>query len=235
MSTGDRLALLQNWAFLAVLHLRLGDFCKAAEHANQVTPEALRDNFATHIIYMHVRAELDGHQGHDPIPGLKAQLGLAQQHGLGGLHLNLVTWEVDMRAQPLALRLVSADSLLARLRHHHVRGAKLAKALLEIAEVQAEAEVTGWEDLATEAAGLFRRGCANATLYLPEGLLRCARLLRRHDSAQAGAWVDVARRWVHNALKHLPPGAEEGFAEQVLVNRLLLGHDEVALYSQPLR
>ena len=77
--------------------------------------------------------------------------------------------------------------------------------------------------------------CTNATLYLPEGLVRCARLIRRRDAREANALVQVAQRWLHHALQRLPPGAEKGFTRHVVVNRLLLDGDDQAVYLQPLR
>jgi hypothetical protein len=94
--------------------------------------------------------------------------------------------------------------------------------------------VPQWQPVAAEAARLLRRGCTNATLYLPEGLLRCARLIRRRDAHEADALVQVAQRWLRDALRRLPPGAEDGFVQNVQVNRLLLGTDTQALYAAPL-
>ena len=89
--------------------------------------------------------------------------------------------------------------------------------------------------MAAESARLLRRGCTNSMLHLPEGLLRCARLIGLRDAREAAALVQVARRWVDNALRRLPPGAEGGFTCNVAVNRLLLGDDERAIYLEPLR
>ena len=71
-------------------------------------------------------------------------------------------------------------------------------------------------------------------LYLPEGLLRCARLLRAARPQEAAALVQVGRRWVHNALPQVPQAARESFVHRVPVNRVLLGADEQALYTAPL-
>jgi energy-coupling factor transporter ATP-binding protein EcfA2 len=235
MAGDDRVAHQQRPVHLAVLYLRMGDLPQAAAQVGQITPEALREYFSTQIVSMHARAELDQLEGRDPVPALQRQCDQARALGFNGVNLDLMAWEIVLRTQPLAERLASADALLAELRRHNACGAKLAKTLLEIAEVRAEANVLQWECLAAEAARLYRRGCTNATLYLPEGLLRCARLIRRHDPREAGALVHVARRWVHHALRHLPPRAEEGFTRHVVVNRLLLGSDEQAVYLQPLR
>jgi hypothetical protein len=40
---------------------------------------------------------------------------------------------------------------------------------------------------------------------------------------------------LRNALAHAPQGSRESFVHNVAVNRLLLGEDEQALYSAPLR
>jgi DNA-binding SARP family transcriptional activator len=235
VSVDGQIARLQRLIYLALLHLRMRNLRQAQAQLGQVSPEALREHFATQIVHGHARAELDRLEGRDPVPGLQQQLKWARQFGVSGVNLELMAWEITLHTQPLAERLAAANALQAQLRCHNVGGYKQAKTLLEIAEVCAEADVPQWASAAAESARLLRRGCTNATLYLPEGLVRCARLIRRRDAREADALVHVARRWVHNALLHLPPGAEEGFTRHVVVNRLLLDGDEQAVYLQPLR
>jgi hypothetical protein len=71
-------------------------------------------------------------------------------------------------------------------------------------------------------------------MYVPAMLVRCARVLRAHDPREAAALVHVARRWVRQAQAHVPPEAAESFANNVPVNRLLLGDDEDAVYTATL-
>jgi DNA-binding SARP family transcriptional activator/uncharacterized protein YerC len=235
MSVDGQVTRLQRLIYLALLHLRMGNLRQAKVQLGQVSPEALREHFATQVVHGHARAELDRLEGSDPVPGLQQQLESAREFGVGGVNLALLAWEITLHTQPLAERLAGANDLLAQLRRHNVGGHKVAKPLLEIAEVCAEAEAPQWAAAAAESARLLRRGCTNALLYLPEGLVRCARLIRRRDPREAAALVHVAQRWVRHALQRLPPGAEEGFTRHVVVNRLLLDGDEQAVYLQPLR
>lgn len=235
MSVDGQAAQWQRLIYLALLHLRLGKLEQAQEQLDQVRPEALREHFATQVVYGHARAELDRLEGKTPLPRLQQQLEAAQAFGISGVNLDLLAWEITLHKQPLVERLAGANALLAQLRRHNVGGYKLAKPLLEIAEVCAEADAPQWACAAAESARLLRRGCTNATLYLPEGLVRCARLIRRRDAREAKALVQVAQRWLHQALQRLPPGAEESFTRHVVVNRLLLDSDEQAVFGQPLR
>ncbi len=232
------MACAGEWAqpvHLAALYLRMGDVQQAEAHIGLVAPEALREAFATQFVYMHARAQIDQLTGHDPVPAMQRQCDEARALGIGGLNLNLMTWEIVLRTQPITERLASGDALLAELRRNNARSSTLVQPLLEIAEVRAEANAPQWEALAAEAALLLRRGCTRTTLYLPEALLRCARLIKRHDPREAAALVHVARRWVEQASQRLPSGCEEGFTSRVLANRLLLSGDEKAIYTQPLR
>jgi DNA-binding SARP family transcriptional activator len=230
----DRVARQQRPVQLATLYLRMGNRQQAAEQVALTSPEALREHFSAQITFVHACAELDRLEGRDPVPALQRQWDQARALGLSGINLELLSWEIVRRDGPAAARLPHAQALLARLRDNGIVGAKLAKALLEIAEVHAELGLPLWESLASEAARLFRRGCTNATLYLPDGLLRCARLLRHRDEREADALVHVAQRWVRQARLHLPRHAEEAFSHHVAVNRLLLGTDRQALYTAPL-
>jgi hypothetical protein len=107
--------------------------------------------------------------------------------------------------------------------------------LIDVAEARAETHACGAEDLAAEAARYLMRGFTRLTLYLPEGLVRCARLCAGRDPRRAHALVHVARRWVCNALEHVPQESRESFMRNVAVNRLLLLEDEPAIYTEPLR
>ncbi len=220
--------------YLALLYLRLGDMAEVKAQLDLVGPDALVF-FPAQTIHAHARAQVDRFEGSDPVPALQQQLDQAVALGLGGLNRDLMAWEIVLRTEPLAARLHRAHALLRELRRVGASGARQqVKVLLEIAEVCAEANDPQSQSLIAEAACLLRRGYANQTLYLPEGLLRCARLTKPHDPRKADALVHVARRWVQHALQHLPPGAEEGFVRDVAVNRLLLGVDQPALYAQPL-
>jgi hypothetical protein len=103
----------------------------------------------------------------------------------------------------------------------------LSHILLEVAEAHAEAGSAGYRVLALEAARELRRGRTTSLLYLPEGLVRCAKLLEPTDPAEAASLMHVAQRWVHQALPHVPAFARESFVDEVPINRLLLGGSEM--------
>jgi DNA-binding SARP family transcriptional activator len=235
LAQGDEPAARQTRpVYRALLYLRLGDMAQARAQLGLVGPDALVF-FPAQAIHTHVRAQLDRLEGKDPVPALRQQLDEAVARGLSGLNRDLMAWELVQRTQPLATRLHEAHALLRGLQRVGASGARQqVKALLEIAEACAEAGDAQAQALIAQAARLLRRGYTNQTLYLPEGLVRCARLIRPHDPREADALVQVARRWVHGALQHLPAGARDPFVQHVAVNRLLLGASEPALYAAPL-
>jgi hypothetical protein len=104
-----------------------------------------------------------------------------------------------------------------------------------VAEAGAECAEADAPALAAKAARQQRRGCTTYPLYVPEGLVRCARLLRHSAPGEAAALVQVSRRWVREALQRVPPESRHSFVSQVAVNRMLLDVDEQAVYVQPLR
>jgi DNA-binding SARP family transcriptional activator/energy-coupling factor transporter ATP-binding protein EcfA2 len=214
---------------LALLFLRLGDMRQVKAQLGLVTRESLR-HFPAQSICAHARAELDRFEGKDPAHASRQQLEQALAQGLSGINRDLMTWEIERRTQAPADRLDRARALLRELRRVGTSGARQVKALLEIAEVYAEVDDPQSASLTADVARLLRRGYTNPTLYLPEGLVRCAKLIRHRDPREADSLMHVARRWVHNALRHLPQGTQQGFVSKVAVNRLLLDEDELVLY-----
>jgi hypothetical protein len=99
------------------------------------------------------------------------------------------------------------------------------RALLEVAEAHAQAGSDGFRALALEAARDLRRYRVISLLHLPDGLVRCARLLEASDPLEAAALMHVARRWVRQALPHVPEFARHSFMTEVPVNSLLLSED----------
>jgi hypothetical protein len=223
--------------FLALLYLRVGDMRRVQAQLRLVTPKSLL-YFPAQTVYAHVRAELDRLEGHDPVPALRQQLDEAVKLGLSGLNRDLMVCEISSRTEPLAQRTGRAHALLRDIRSSGISSSRQVKTLLEIGEVFAESEpeagaevgASASASLIGQAARLLRRGYATHTLCLPDGLLRCARLIRRRDPGEADDLVHVARRWVHKAQAQLPPGAHEGLTREVAVNRLLLDKDPSALY-----
>ncbi len=236
------LAVSEGWnldakvpVLLSLMQLRLGDIRQAVSSVNSIDLEPVRRDFPVLLVHAHVCAEGDQLEGRDPEPGLRRRLDEMLAQGMTEPLVGLMTWELQRRTPCASGRLVAGEALLAALRRTRLGDARHLPVLLDLAEARAKTQTPGSEPLAAEAARLLRRGCSYLTLYIPEGLVRCARLLRESDPREANALVHVARRWVDNALHHLPPGAEEGFTRHVVVNRLLLGSDEQAAYLHPLR
>ena len=96
-----------------------------------------------------------------------------------------------------------------------------------MAEAHAQAGSPGFRALALEAARELRRGRTTALLYLPEGLVRCAKLLEVTDPAEAAVLMHVAQRWVREALPHVPEFARASFVA-LPVNGLLLAERQAA-------
>ncbi len=221
---------------LNLLQLRLGDFRQAAQSAEGIDLEPVRRDFPVLLVHAHVLAEIDQAHGRDPAPGLEQRLAQMLALGMGEPLASLMKWELLRRTADARDRVVAGEALLAMLERTLASDCRRIPVLLDVAQARAEAGLAGSQSLATEAARLLRRGNSYLTTYVPEGLVRCARLLRHRDPREAAALVHVARRWVDSALRyHLPPGAEEGFTRHVVVNRLLLDDDEQAVYLQPLR
>jgi DNA-binding SARP family transcriptional activator len=231
----DSMAPEQAPLFLALLHLRLGDMQQAGTYAGCVSAELLRRHFMGRFIQAHVCAELDRSEGRDPVPALRRQLEQIRELGMSGINLDLMAWEITLRTHSAAERLTAGEALLSALRASNAPGGRLVRVLLDVAEARAETGVPGSAELAGEAARLLRRGCTTFVLYVPEGLVRCARLLRAGHPREAAALVHVARHWVQHALAHAPQGSQERFVHNVVVNRLLLGDDEHAVYAGPWR
>lgn len=220
---------------MAVFSLRLGDTRQAAMRARVIESTHMGHEFSVHLVHAHVCAELDQLEGCDPVPALRQRLEHMRTLGTGGVYLELMSWQILLRTCMAGERLGAGEALLAALLRSPSPDLWHIPLLLDVAEARAETNAAGWEQLAADAARLLRRGYTRLTLYLPEGLVRCARLLRAGDPREADALMHVARRWVRNALEHVPQQSRESFVNNVAVNRLLLGTDERALYTQPLR
>ncbi len=222
--TQDSGFIPQRPLFLALLQRRLGNVTQALAHANSIEAGELQRQFTSLFLHAVIRADLDRECGQDPLPALRQALADMQQGGIGGAFLGMMAWEISLRDNPAAERIVEGGTLLAALRAQGAGGSRIVRTLVEVAEARAEVGDPGSVGLALEAARLLRRGCTAFTLYLPDGLVRCARLLSATDPAQAASLMHVAQRWVRQALAHVPDDARESFAA-VAVNRLLLADD----------
>ncbi len=209
--------------YLALIWLRLGRPDLARAHAEHVVEQELHNLFPGYHVNAVVRAGLARLNGADPVPVFEAaSLGLKQAGVAGPSFLMLMEWEVTLLTRPASERIAMAARLLETLRAIGAALPRVPRVLLELAEAEAEAGDPQFRAHALEAAGHFRRSRTTITLYLPEALVRCAKLLERSDPAEAASLMHVARRWVVNALPHVPREARESFVADVPVNRQLL-------------
>ncbi len=208
--------------FRAVVWLQLGQWDLAATQARSVTMRDVEGDLAFLNLYAVLRADLDLQQGVDPLPISREIVARAQELGVEGPKRQLLEWEVILRTQDPRERAAIGTRMLQDMKTSQVTARRLPRLLVEVAEAHAQAGLAAARSLAMEAARELRRGRGPVTLYLPEGLVRCARLLQASDPAEAAALMHVAQRWVLQALPHVPEFARRSFVEEVAVNRLLL-------------
>jgi len=208
-------------AFLALTWLRLGDLDRAARHADEVEPEVIQRDFLTLMVHAYVRAELDGLSGLDSLASLHRAMEFMQRLGMDGVNLGLMSWEIAVRSKSAAERWDQGIVLLDELRSLRASNSRTVRLLIQLAESAVELEKPVRIDFAREAARMLRRGCTSCNLYVPEGLVRCADILRASQPGEAGALLHVAQRWVRNAQAHVPERARTSFSA-VPVNRRLL-------------
>ena len=206
--------------------LRLGQWSRARDQADEIDQSKLNvvPLYLQH--YAVARREIDLQAGLDPLQALREMVVRSKKLGVGGVNLSLLEWQVALRTLGPEERMAIGAGLLERFRDGHTDAKRLSLTLLEVAEAHAQAGSAGCRALALEAARELRRGRTMILLYLPEGLVRCARLLAATDPAEAASLMHVAQRWVRQALQHVPDFARESFVAEVPVNRLLLGASE---------
>jgi len=210
--------------YLALLALRLGQWAKARVLADEVDTWALRDRLRVLHLHALVLSELDERDGSCPLRAFEVTARMMAETGAEGLYVDLMSWEVARRSAEPSERVAMGLALLKGLRANGpVAQVRLPKILLEVAEAQAGRDDATARALCREAARALRRGCVTNSLYLADGLVRCARLLERSDPAEAESLVQVARRWVCQVLRFVPEEARLTFSNDVRVNRILLG------------
>ncbi len=213
--------------------LRLGQWARARAQADEIDPRML--DRQPYCLQPHAIARRDIHlqAGTDPLPALREVVVRSRELGVGGINHQLLEWQVALRAAAPDERMAIGAGLIEHFRSEHADARRLPLTLLEVAEAHAEAGSAGGRTLALEAARELRRGRTVVVLYLPDGLVRCAKLLEATDPLEAASLMHVARRWVRQALPHVPEFARQSFMTQVPVNRLLFGDDAVAAIGAP--
>jgi hypothetical protein len=176
--------------------------------------------------YGFLRREVELRAGNDPLAGVREVAELARGAGVGGLNGRLFDWQVALLAEGAVERVRIGTGLLADMSDSRMDPRERTRVLLDVAEAHAQAGSAGGRALALEAARELRRGRTPTVVYLPEVLLRCARVLEPTDPHEAASLLHVARRWVRQALQQVPAAARVDFGTGVEVNRRLL--DEAA-------
>jgi hypothetical protein len=218
---------------LAMTTHRLGQPARARSLMQQVDVAQIGHYPAFVRLHAFLRAEIDAAEGRDVLPPLEQALHDMQAAGMGGLTLQLMAWEITRRVGRLALRRDEGLALLAAMRATGAETGRLPPVLLDVGEVLVDAGDAQGLALVREGSLAFRRGRNTFPLYIPEALLRCARVLQATDSAEAAAVRHVARRWVLAALHHVPEAARQGFVQGVAANRELLGMPDDGPATEP--
>ncbi|WP_425258229.1 ATP-binding protein [Rubrivivax sp. RP6-9] len=208
---------------LALTAHRLGQPARARALLRDVDIAQVSQSAALACFHALLDAELDAADGRSPLPALERALHGMREAGARDVALQLVGWEIRRHAGPLALRRQEGLALLAAMRTAGPAVRLLPTVLLNVGATLIEAGDAQGPALVREAALQCRRRRFALPLYIPEALLRCARLLHATDPAEAAALRHVARRWVLAALPHVPEAARQGFLHGVAAHRELLG------------
>jgi hypothetical protein len=219
---------------LANIWLRLGQYARAREAVSSAADADLASTPRASLTAVGIRIVLDELSGSDPLPSLRETVGALRTAGAAPHIVEMIEWQIQSRTLPLEDRLTICATLLARVRSQQRWLGYLAEVLLEAAQTHAEAHNSIARELALEAARWLRRRCSYA-LSLPEATLRCARLLEATDPAEAASLRYVARRWVIQALPHVPEDCLHSYVYDVPVHRELLGDDAPAAAAGTLR
>ncbi len=206
----------------AVVWLQLGQWDRAETQVRGVSMKDLEGDLGLLTMYAVLRADLDLRRGVDPLPGLHRVVARALELGVEGPKRRLLEWEVIRRTRDAGECAAIGTRMLEDLKTSPATSRTRRRLLIEVAEAHSQAGLAAARTLALEAARELRRGRMAAALYLPAALLRCATLLQASDPAEAAALMHVARRWVRQALPHVPEFARRSFVEEVAANRLLL-------------
>ncbi len=208
--------------FSTLVWINLGQWHRACEQLQAIDLHALEEDLVYLNVYAVARRRIDSHRGVDELPALQRLLARARELGVQGINLLALEWDIARTHGDAHAALATGTQLLADMRQSQAAARRRTPLLVELAEVHARTGSTAGRALALEAARELRRGRSTSTLYLPEGLVRCATLLRATDPHEAATLMHVARRWLQQALPHVPELARRSFVDDVPLNRLLL-------------
>jgi hypothetical protein len=213
---------------LADIWMRLGHHDRARSITKGVEIADLSASSRSALLAVRCVFALDERDGVDPLPNLKAAVHALRAAGTAPHVIDMIDWQIQSRTLPLDDRLTACTQLLASIKSQPRWLGNLADVLLDAAQTHAEAGSPAARGLALEAARLLRRRCT-LTLHLPEATVRCAKLLEHSDPAEAASLRYVARRWVIQALPHVPEDCLHSYVYDVPIHRQLLGDDAEAV------
>jgi DNA-binding SARP family transcriptional activator len=209
--------------YSTLVWVRLGQWARAKSLLQDVNLKADENDLNNLRAEFIARPQIDKHEGVDPLPAMRRVLARSLELGVDGLRRRFLEWDIASLTTDAHERIVIGTRLVDDLRKIGASRGRIVRILLDVAEAHAQAGSAGCRALAREAARDFRRGRGSIASYLPESLVRCAKLLEESDPSEAAALIHVARRWVHQALPHVPEFARRSFMTEVPVNRRLLG------------
>jgi DNA-binding SARP family transcriptional activator len=214
------------------LYIHLGQWQRARTQLKSIDANELKT--WAHYLRMYCVAgrQIDLHEGVDPLPASGQAHAIAVETGVSGFSARLFDWELALVAADPHVRVTSGTRLLADMLDARADHRRRLRLLLEVAEAHSQVGSAQGRILLLEAARELRRGRTTFELYLPEGLERCARLLEPTDPTEACALLYVARRWVRQALPHVPAFAQSSFTNDVPTNQRLLGSHVGQLVKQ---
>jgi hypothetical protein len=219
----------------ALIALWLGQTEKAHALASQLDLSSVNRMFGSIYVQAAILSEACAARGASPLKAFASAAGTVHALAMGGgINRKRMAWEVVRRSGDIALASTEGEACIDTLRSGGPEQMNLPVSLLQLAEVQAGYQPDSGLTHAHEAAGGLRRRSVTLTYYLPDCLVRCAKLLETSDPAEAASLRHVARRWVLQALPYVPADARASFAA-VPVNRQLLGEDFPAAAAGELR
>ena len=213
--------------FRTLAWINLGQWARAREQLQSIDLKELEQALVYQTVYAVARSRIDRQAGVDTLPALRQLLARTREIGVQGINLQMLEWEITRAQADVQEALAMGAGLLAEMSQSQAAARRRTPLLIDLAELHARAGNTEGRALALQAARELRRGRTITTLYLPEGLVRCATLLHGTDPAEAATLLHVARRWLQQALPHVPALASQSFVDEVPVNRLLLDDQAV--------
>jgi hypothetical protein len=206
----------------ALLLARVGQAGEAVRLLEQASHAAGR-HVSTLVPSAILKGDLLDRLGRDPLCGLQESLDMLHHLRLEGIYPRLLDWEIRRRTAPLHERVKEAEGLLAWLKSRSHMRATWMRPLIECAEANAELHSGRAVELAREAALALRRGYGSPLMYMPDALMRCARLIGPVDAGAGAVLTEQARRWVLRAMAHVPPETRQAFVAGAPSHQDLLG------------